>query len=282
MDPFGLPAVDVAVSHTGQWVATILTFALAAAAVIYAVALCVRERIVWPLLLTASGGLGCLCEPLFDHLYGLVFYRTGQWHLYTTFGSAQPIWVPGAYIAFYGGASVVIARTLARKPTGRTVWSMYAAVAAMALIAEITYIHILGVYGYPGEQPFKVLGYPLFLGFTNAMSAVVTGIVAYRLIPHLRGFAQLYLVLLVPSAFTMGLFGGGIVYLSVRHSATPLSPAIQGVAALTVVGAIAVTIGMLAAHLVYGRAPAHPALRATASSSASTPMPSRPDARLSA
>ncbi|WP_185091154.1 hypothetical protein [Gordonia oryzae] len=257
----GISEIHAAVSPTGQWIATILTYALALAALAYVIRICVRERIIWPFLLLASGGLACLMEPLFDHLYGLVFYRDGQWHLYTTFGSAQPIWVPAAYIAFYGGASVIIARTLARRPSMRTVWTMYASIAAMALIAEVTYISVLSVYGYPDEQPFKVLGYPLFLAFTNAMSAVVSGIIAYRLVPLLSGVGQAYLIPLVPTGFAAGLFGGGILYLSVRHSGDSPPMVALALAALTVVGAIAWTIGVLGTHLVAGQLPRDPSLR---------------------
>ncbi|MGW0037013.1 hypothetical protein [Gordonia sp. NPDC003376] len=252
--------IDTPVNETGQWIATGLTYALAVAAIVYVMRICLRERIVWPALVLVSGGLTCLMEPLFDHLYGLWFYEPGQWHLYTTFGSAQPVWVPAAYIAFYGGATVIIARTLARSPDMRTVWRMYAAIAAMALIAEITYISILDVYSYHDRQPFVVLGYPIFLGFTNAMSAVVTGIVVYRLAPVLRGAAQAYLVTLVPVAFAAGLFGSAILYLSVRHSNSPPT-VLLWLSALTVVGGIAWTIGTLGTHLVAGREPQHPSLR---------------------
>jgi len=252
---------DSPVNEVGQWLATGLTYALALAAIAYVVRTCLRDRVIWPTLLLTSGALTCLMEPLFDHLYGLWFYEEGQWHLYTTFGSNQPVWVPGAYIAFYGGATVIIARTIARRPSMRTVWTMYASIAAMALIAEITYISVLEVYCYQDRQPFVVLGYPIFLGFTNAMSAVVSGIVAYRLVPLLRGPAQLYLITLVPGAFAMGLFGTGILYLSVRHSADP-SMVWVSIAALTVACGIAWTIAMLGRHLVDGRKPVDPALRA--------------------
>lgn len=252
---------DEAVSVGGQWVATVLTCALAVAAIVYVAQTCLRERIVWPALLLVSGGLTVLMEPLFDHLYGLVFRREGQWHLYTTFDSPQPVWVPAAYIAFYGGATVLIARALARRPQMRTVWTAYGAIAAMALIAEITYISVLHVYGYPGEQPFKVLGYPLFLGFTNAMCTVVVGIAAYRLVPLLRGRDQAYLVTLIPGVFAMGLFGSGILYLSVRNSAAASSTPLLYVAALTVPAVIAWTIYQLGTHFVAGQTPRDPSLR---------------------
>jgi hypothetical protein len=234
----------------GQWVGTLLTFSLAAAVLVWVAMICRRDRIVWPWFVLVSGTLTCLMEPLFDHLYGLWFLEQGQWHLYTTFGSAQPIWVPAAYVAFYGGATVFTARRLFRYPSMRTVWMMYAFIVVMAIAAEMTYVSVLGLYQYQDSQPFVVFGYPVFLGFTNAMSALVSGILVFRLAPLLRGAAQLYLLPVVPMAFAAGLFGSGILYLTVRHSVDDPPMLLVHLAALTVVAGIASTVGLLGRLLV--------------------------------
>ncbi len=251
MAPVETHGIDAPVHALGQLISTVLTFGLAAAALIWVVMLCRRERIIWPLFVLVSGTLACLMEPIFDHLYGLWFFEEGQWNLYTTFGSAQPIWVPPAYMAFYGGATVLVARAIARQPTMRTVWRMYWAIVAMAIIAEMMYVSVLKVYSYQDSQPFVVFGYPIFLGFTNAMSALVSGIIVYRLVPLLKTpTAQLSLIPLVPSAFAMGLFGTGILYLSVRHSVDDPNMVLVHAAALTVVGGIAATVRLLGRTLV--------------------------------
>lgn len=257
MAPVVTSGVDAPVSELGQWVATTLTWGLAAFVAVWVIALCRRERIVWPLFVVISGTLACLMEPLFDHLYGLWFLEEGQWHLYTTFGSAQPVWVPAAYLTFYGGATVYIARYLERRPTMRSVWTMYAYIVVMAIAAEMTYVSILGVYTYQDGQPFVVFGYPIFLGFTNAMSALVSGILVYRLVPLLRGMGYLSLIPLVPMAFAAGLFGSGILYLSVRHGLQDPPMLLVHIAALTVVGGIASTVALLGRLLVAPRDPAN-------------------------
>lgn len=253
MAPVTTVGIDTPVWPTGQLLATALTFGLAILVLIWVARLCRREKIVWPLFVLTSGTLTCLMEPLFDHLYGLWFREQGQWHLYTTFGSHQPIWVPAAYLTFYGGATVYIARTIAKRPTMRTVWTMYAFIVVMAVAAEMTYVSVLKVYEYQDSQPFVVLGYPLFLGFTNAMSALVSGIVIYRLVPRLNGFAFLYLIPVVPMAFAAGLFGSGILYLSVRHSVEHPPMVLVHLAALTVVAGIGSTVGLVGRLLVAPR-----------------------------
>jgi len=251
MAPVQTHGIDAPVNALGQWVATGMTFALALVALIWVLGICRRERITWPLFVLASGTLTCLMEPIFDHLYGLWFFEQGQWNLYTTFGSAQPIWVPPAYTAFYGGATVYVARALARRPSMATVWKMYGTIVAMALVAEMSYVSVLKVYSYQDSQPFVLFGYPVFLAFTNAMSALVSGILVYRIAPLLRGpVAQLSLVPLVPAAFAAGLFGTGILYLSVRHSVDDPNSLLLHLSALTVVGGIAATVRLLGRLLV--------------------------------
>ncbi|MUL65814.1 hypothetical protein BOO86_15170 [Mycobacterium sp. CBMA 234] len=246
MAPVETHGIDQPVNEIGQLISTALTFGLAVAAVVYCVVIWRREGSVWQFFLLISGGLTSLMEPLYDHLYGLWFFEQGQWHLYTTFGSNQPIWVPAAYLAFYGGASVFVARYMMRKPTMRSVWMMYGAIAAMSLAAEMSYVTLLKVYAYQDSQPFVVGGYPVFLAFTNACSALIGGLIVFGLVPVLRRpIAQASLITVVPGAFAMGLFGTGIVYLSVRHGFQHPPMWLVHLAALTVVGGIALTVRTL-------------------------------------
>jgi hypothetical protein len=238
--------IDQPVNEVGQLISTVLTGGLAVAALVYCVVIWRREGTVWQFFLLVSGGITCLMEPLYDHLYGLWFFEEGQWHLYTTFGSNQPVWVPAAYLAFYGGASVFVARWMMRRPTMRNVWIMYGAIAVMSLTAEIIYVTFLKVYAYQDSQPFVVGGYPTFLAFTNAMSALIGGLIAFGLVPVLRRpIDQAALITVVPSAFAMGLFGIGILYLSVRHGMENPPMWLVHLAALTVVGGIALTVRTL-------------------------------------
>jgi hypothetical protein len=235
--------------------ATAISVGMALVAVVWVVRLCLRERIVWPAIVLVGGAFTCLLEPLFDSLYDMRFSAEGHWHLFTTFGSPQPIWTPFAYMAFYGGATVIVARIVQRAPTMRTVWLMYAAILAMSFAAELSYINIFDAYAYLGRQPFLVLGYPLFMGFTNAMSALIGGLLIARLATRLRGWDQLALVAIVPMAFGAGLFGTGILYLSVRYSSDQSPMWLLSLAALTVPLAIAWTARLIGKVVIVGTDP---------------------------
>lgn len=92
----------------------------------------------------------------------------------------------------------------------------------------------MGVYEYQGDQPWKVLGYPLFLGFVNSMSAFIGGVLFWKLIPLVRGGWRLGLVMVTPVAFAMEAFGGGAIYLALRHGSADPSMLVLHIAALTV------------------------------------------------
>lgn len=234
MAPVQSPALDSAVSYTGQWVSTVATFALAVVALVYVVRVARAERAWWPFLVLASGTLTCLMEPMFDHLYGLWFPTRGQWTLFTAYGVSEPVWLVPAYFSIYGGGALLILRAMQKRPTAATVWRMYAVMVAVAMVAEISYVQLMGVYEYQDDQPWVVLGYPLFLGFVNSMSALIGGVLLWKLIPLVRGPWRLGLVLVTPVAFAMEAFGGGVIYLALRHGSENPSSVLLHVAALTV------------------------------------------------
>jgi hypothetical protein len=245
MAPVTSPALDNAVNETGQLISTILTFGLAAVVVLLVVRLCRRDHVVWPLFVLVAGTLTCVLEPLFDHLYGLWFPSEGQWTLFTTYGIHEPIWLAPAYLSVYGGGAVLVAKLLERTPTKQMVWRLYWLMVAIAMVAEIGYVQVLEVYNYQDSQPFEVLGYPLFLGFVNSMSALVAGIVIWRIVPLLKGINQLALIVISPLAFAVEAFGSGFFYLAVRHSGEEPSDVLLYVGALTVVLGTALSVRLL-------------------------------------
>jgi hypothetical protein len=261
MAPAPSPAVDHATDPTGQVIATVATFAAAVVAIALVGRLCVRERVVWPVVVLAGGTATCLLEPLFDHLYGLWFPTEGQWTLFTTYGVHEPVWLPAAYLVVYGALAVWVARSLDRAPTQRTVWRIYATLVVIALVAEIGYIEVLGVYEYQDRQPFVLLGYPIFLGFVNSMSALIGGIVLHKLVPLVSGWRQLMLASIPPLAFGVDAVGSGFLYLAVRHSEDPPTWLLH-VTALTVVAGGALTVRLLAMLLPDGRPSETPAAAA--------------------
>jgi hypothetical protein len=234
MQPVDSYGIDGPVSELGQLVATIATYAAALVVLALVVRLCLRRRTWTPLVVLLGGGFTCLLEPLFDHLYGLWFQTQGQWPMFTVYGVHLPIWLPGAYLAYYGGGAVLVAEMLRSGAWGaKEIRKFYAANVVLAVIAEVAYIELFGVYNYQDNQPWVLFGYPMFLAFCNSVSPVVAGVLAYKLTPKLAGWWRLSLFYVEPMCFATGAFGGGFLYLAYRHATdTPNTAVLWALSAL--------------------------------------------------
>lgn len=271
MAPVTSDGVDSVADPTGQLVATVVTFAAALVAIVLVGRMCVRQRVLWPIAVLIGGTVTCLLEPLFDHLYGLWFPTIGQWTLFVTYGLHEPVWLPAAYLVVYGALAIWCARCLDKAPTVRTVWRLYGALVVIAMVAEIGYISVLGVYNYQADQPFVVLGYPLFLGFVNSMSALIAGLAIHALVPHLQGWSRLAVATIPPLAFGVDAVGSGVIYLSLRHAEVTPSPVLLHLGALTVVAGGAMTVRLMAMLLPAGRGEAPAVTPAPAPAAAARP-----------
>jgi hypothetical protein len=233
---------------TAQLVATVLTSAIAVAAVLATIALCRRRNITWPLLVLVSGGATFLLEPMFDHYYGLWFFTENQWTAVTTYGIHVPVWLPIVYVPYYGTWTVWLVRRFSRGATQAEVMKLFVGSVALAALAETLYIQVFNLYEYQDHQPFTIAGYPVFVAFVNGVPPFLAAIVLTRLLPVLRGSERLAIVGVVPVCFATGSFGPAWLYLAARHSGTdPSMVLIQVLALVTVAGVFALVL--LAARL---------------------------------
>lgn len=243
MAPVDSQGVDSAVvGDTAQLLATLLTSAIAVAAVLATIALCRRQRISWPLLVLVSGGATFLLEPLFDHLYGLWFFTENQWTAIETYGIHIPIWLPIVYVPYYGAWTVWLVGRFSRGATMREVANLFLASVALAALAETLYIQVFDLYVYQDSQPFHVADYPVWVAFVNGVPPFLAAIVYVRLVPLLRGWAQVALLGVVPVCFAADSFGSGWLYLAARHSGEDPPMALLTILALV---AVASCFGMV-------------------------------------
>jgi hypothetical protein len=243
------------VDDTSQLLATILTSAITLAAVVAVVAFCRRQRVTWPLLVLVSGGATFLLEPLFDHLYGLWFWTENQWTVITTYGISIPVWLPIVYVTYYGAWTVWLRQRFERGATMREVATLFLASVAIATAFEQLYIQVFELYVYRTNQPIHVADYPEWVAFVNGVPPFLAALVYVRLVPALRGWAQLALLGVVPVCFAADSFGSGWLYLAARHSGEHPSMAILTVLALLTV-VLCFGLVMTAARLALsGRTP---------------------------
>jgi hypothetical protein len=148
-------------SNSAQLLAVLITSVLTLATVVATLIYARKRRIVWPVILLVTGGITCVLEPLFDHLYGLWFVTKGQWTAFETYGISVPVWLPIVYVAYYGAWTVWLTNRWQKGATPAQVTKLYLASVAIAFSAEQFYIQVLGLYNYQDSQPLYVAGYPV-------------------------------------------------------------------------------------------------------------------------
>jgi hypothetical protein len=220
MAPVQVHGIDAVVNHTDQLLATLITSAVCALAVIATLVFCRRRRVTWPLIVLVSGGATFLCEPMFDHYYGLWFYTRGQWNAIVTYGIHVPIWLPIVYVPYYGAWTVYLQRRFTRGASLRDIAILLVASIFLATLAEQLYIQVFSLYDYQTNQPFYVAHYPVLVSIINGLPPFLAAIAYVRLVPLLKGWWSLAHVAVVPIAFCAGSFGAAWLYLADRQADT--------------------------------------------------------------
>ena len=245
MAPVQSHGLDAVVNQTDQLLATVITTVVCALAVLATVAFCRRRRVTWPLLVLISGGATFLCEPMFDHYYGLWFYTRGQWNAIVTYGIHVPIWLPIVYVPYYGAWTVYLQRRFTRGASLTDIGKLLIASIFLATLAEQVYIQVFSLYDYQTNQPFYVAHYPVLVAIINGLPPFLAAIIYVRLVPILKGWWSLAHVAVVPIAFAAGSFGAAWLYLGDRQSDTH-HPSML-LLDITMISAVAFGVGMVLA-----------------------------------
>jgi len=211
MNPlFGTPdtfPLDAVVPAPWQLVFTIAFGIPAFAFCIYAIYLLIKEKDLVPLLIMIGAAIATYEEPIVDVLAKCWWPAVGQWTAIEAFDRPIPWLCVFAYMAYYGGMVILLARAFEKGVSRKQFFTVF----YIAIIANVAMEPIplnLGLWMYYGDQPFAIFGYPLYWPVNNALAAMVTATLIYKLRPHLRGFS---LLLLLPLVLTGNLISNAAV-----------------------------------------------------------------------
>ena len=213
------PPYDLPLNTTMQTIATIVLWGGTALLLGYAITLVKRERSILPIVLVVAVAVGSLIEPLYDTAYHLFWLDSGrQWTLFTSFGLPQPVWVMPAYVMVFGMPALLMYRSFARGVTIKRVFSMAALTSLTTAAFEITAIN-LDLYVYYGESPWRVFGYPLFIGFMEGAQitgfAVLTALLSIYAVKPVHCLA---LFAIFPGNFALETLGCGFPTVILQNS----------------------------------------------------------------
>jgi hypothetical protein len=152
-----------------------------------------RHRPHLPLILL-GGLLSTLLEPAVDNMVLFGWPRNALWATLQANGHYYPAYVPMGYVWFDGGMIYLMYRLFERGLTARQIWGIAAAWICldMPLNAVGHWFHFNGFFG---PQPLEFWGYPLWWVGSDAVLMLLGGAVLWKLMPQLRGWAVLFLLL---------------------------------------------------------------------------------------
>lgn len=191
---------------TGFVVYTAMTIAVTGALLVWW-ALSDRKHGPAFLLILLGGFISGFSEAWLDNVV-LVWWPSGQdLGFFDAMGRTVPIFVPIGYAWFCGGLLYFTARYYERGATARQVWGI------LGLVVIVDFIGIglptwLGLLGFYGDPPMNILGYPLWWAAIDGVDVILGGAVVYFLLPVLKGWKQLWLVLVPP--VMIGLSAGAV------------------------------------------------------------------------
>jgi len=190
------PPVDMVMPSINTVVA-IANFVVLAVVTVFVAREARRTRSWIPLLILVGAALASLQEPIYD-IVGAVWYpERGTVSFNRAFNVSVPLWLIPGYAWYIGGLGNVMYRKMRAGSVHRPLWQYYFLFWLANFALEMPGLN-LGIYRYYGDQPFRVLGFPLWMAVTNGLMPIMLGALFNRLRDVLVGPAALLAVVLVP------------------------------------------------------------------------------------
>ncbi|MBA2279959.1 MAG: hypothetical protein H0W25_01810 [Acidimicrobiia bacterium] len=155
------------------------------------------QRDTIPLLLIAGGALCVFLEPMVDVL-GLCWYPRGSsFEIFELLGRPIPFLVLPGYTFFMGGLTVIALHRLeVVGPKG--LLQLYPVMILLELPFEILAVRT-EVYVYYGQQPLRIIDFPVWWLFVNTMVPVIAAVLLRAMRPWLVGPVALIVIPFLPA-----------------------------------------------------------------------------------
>lgn len=170
--------VDMVMPPANDWVA-VVTLTLLALFTAWTVRECWRDKSPVMLLILIGGTASFPIETIVDHVGAIWYPQHGAKTVFRAFNVSLSIWVVAAWGLYVGALSALLYRKMAAGITVKQLWTAYFSIWGFSLLLELPGLN-LGIYHYYADQPFNILGFPLWWAMTNVtilvlVAAVING-----------------------------------------------------------------------------------------------------------
>jgi hypothetical protein len=187
--------------HAGRpiaWVFTGIIAVLAGSALWWCLRRLARERDPVPVLMWVGSFVAVVNEPMLDDLCHIWYAPNLPLTLVTGWGMKVPLLVALAWAFFVGMTGYVSYLLLERGLRRQQIYLLWAFLMALDVALEYPALGF-DLWTYYSAQPFKLLGFPLWMTWINATGMFLGGFLLWLLAAHLKGNWR-WLVMLFPGA----------------------------------------------------------------------------------
>jgi hypothetical protein len=148
-----------------------------------------------PLTFAGTALSAVMIEPIYDNTLLYWYPDENSLAFFRGFGRTIPWYVPLGYAWFFGGSAYLVYRVIEAGASAQLIWTLFAVTAFVDWLA-VSICEWLGLSAFYGNQPFHLLGSPLWFSFCDATGGFVLGAALSIFVPHLKGPRRLWLLIL--------------------------------------------------------------------------------------
>jgi hypothetical protein len=156
-----------------------------------------RKRNGWvlPLIFMGTAFSSIMIEPIYDNTLLYWYPAENPLSFFRAYDRTIPLFVPLGYAWFFGGSAYFTWRVIEGGATARHIWALFAVTVVVDWLA-VSICEWLGLSAFYGNQPYHLIGSPLWFSFCDATDGFVLGAALAIFMPHLQGARRLWLLIL--------------------------------------------------------------------------------------
>lgn len=214
-----------------------------AAVVIWVAREALKSKRALPLLILGGAAIASLLECIFDVMVLVWWPQHGPAPEYRILNISVPMWMLAAYPWYIGGMGYYAYRSFRDGMSVAGLWRLYFVGWFANFALEMPPLQIGNIYAYYGNQPFRVLDFPVWMAMTNSLMPILAGALLSAFDDVLKGPRSLLALALVPMAVgSAEIATGWPIWLALNSG--------QGYAVTYAAGAVVLGLSLTTTYLV--------------------------------
>lgn len=202
---------DLAVNDLVAILFTVWAAATAIVLLPWVVRVWMKDNDPIPLCMFLGGIICCTIEPMLDNLGHLWWPTDLPGPAFVGYNLNVPYLIAFSYPGFLGMVSYWAYTKMRGGLTQKAFFQIFGILCFADLILEMPGT-ALGAFVYYGDQPYKILGYPLAWTWINAFAMFSAGYMLWAVAPYLKGIKKAFIIVIPVMGGTAGYGASGWLF----------------------------------------------------------------------